>query len=24
MDEPEFQRGDVDVTYLERAGARLW
>src|SRR5882724_4471895 len=23
MDEPEFQRGDVDVTYLERAGARL-
>src|SRR6267154_2157232 len=23
MDEPEFQRGDIDVTYLERAGARL-
>src|SRR5713101_3753485 len=23
MDDPEFQRGDIDVTYLERAGARL-
>ncbi len=23
MDEPEFQRGEIDVTYLERAGARL-
>ncbi len=23
MDDPEFQRGDVDVAYLERAGARL-
>src|SRR6059036_3595402 len=23
MDDPEFQRGDLDVTYLERAGARL-
>src|SRR5438093_8123723 len=23
MDDPEFQRGDVDTTYLERAGARL-
>jgi acetyl-CoA carboxylase biotin carboxylase subunit len=23
MDDPEFQRGDVDVTYFERAGARL-
>jgi acetyl-CoA carboxylase biotin carboxylase subunit len=23
MDDPEFQRGDVDVGYLERAGARL-
>jgi acetyl-CoA carboxylase biotin carboxylase subunit len=23
MDDPEFQRGDVDITYLERAGDRL-
>src|SRR5689334_19986436 len=23
MDDPEFQRGDIDITYLERAGARL-
>ena len=23
MDDPEFQRGDLDVTYLERAGTRL-
>src|SRR3989449_793880 len=23
MDDPEFQRGDIDVTYLERAGERL-
>ena len=23
MNDPEFQRGDIDVTYLERAGARL-
>ena len=23
MDDPEFQRGDIDVTYFERAGARL-
>src|SRR6266568_2991322 len=23
MDDPEFQRGDLDVTYLERAGDRL-
>jgi acetyl-CoA carboxylase biotin carboxylase subunit len=23
MDDPEFQRGDIDTTYLERAGARL-
>ena len=23
MHDPEFQRGDIDVTYLERAGARL-
>jgi len=23
MDDPEFQRGDIDVTYLERAAARL-
>jgi acetyl-CoA carboxylase biotin carboxylase subunit len=23
MDDPEFQRGDVDITYLERAGPRL-
>jgi hypothetical protein len=23
MDDPEFQRGDVDIGYLERAGARL-
>ena len=23
MDDPEFQRGDIDVTYLERVGARL-
>src|SRR5437899_12132489 len=23
MDDPEFQRGDIDVTYLERAGTRL-
>ena len=23
MDDPEFQRGDIDVTYLERASARL-
>src|SRR5467141_2390680 len=23
MDDPEFQRGDIDVTYLERAGGRL-
>src|SRR6266581_2977370 len=23
MDDPEFQRGDLDVTYLERAGERL-
>ena len=23
MDDPDFQRGDVDITYLERVGARL-
>ena len=23
MDDPEFQRGDLDITYLERAGDRL-
>jgi len=23
MDDPEFQRGDVDITYLDRAGTRL-
>jgi len=23
MDDPEFQRGDIDITYLERAGARV-
>jgi acetyl-CoA carboxylase biotin carboxylase subunit len=23
MDDPEFQRGDIDITYLERAGGRL-
>src|SRR2546430_287063 len=23
MDDPEFQRGDLDITYLDRAGARL-
>jgi len=23
MDDPEFRRGDVDITYLERVGARL-
>jgi hypothetical protein len=23
MDDAEFQRGDVDITYLERAGPRL-
>ncbi|HJS43364.1 MAG TPA: acetyl-CoA carboxylase biotin carboxylase subunit [Gemmatimonadales bacterium] len=23
MDDPEFQRGEVDITYLERAGARV-
>ena len=23
MDDPEFQRGEVDITYLERAGRRL-
>src|SRR5881396_3841178 len=23
MDDPEFQRGDIDITYVERAGARL-
>ncbi len=23
MDDPEFQRGEIDITYLERAGARV-
>jgi len=23
MDDPEFQRGDLDITYLDRAGTRL-
>ena len=23
MDDPDFQRGDIDITYLERAGARV-
>src|SRR5256886_11292175 len=23
MDDPEFQRGDLDITYLDRAAARL-
>src|SRR5437867_7951523 len=23
MDDPEFQRGEIDITYLERVGARL-